>query len=67
MAACKSHEQRTIPVNYEALKAPSQEQKPKEPLTISELMLNTFGGICFLVVANFIFQEAVKYIRELGQ
>jgi len=71
MAGRENHVQDTIPVKYEAQLASIDKsrrvQKLKEPLTISELILNTFGGICFLAVANFLFEEAVKYLRQLGQ
>ena len=71
MAGRENHVQDTIPVKYEAQLASIKEtrsiQKPKEPLTYLELMLYGFSGGCLLVVGNFIFQEAVKYLRQLGQ
>ena len=67
MAAGKSHEQRTIPVNYEAQKAPNQEQKPKEPLTFPEFILFGFTAVGGYYIVSFLFEEAVNFIKELGQ
>lgn len=67
MAVGRIHEQDTIPVRNESQNAPKKEQDPSEPLTIQDILVYFFAAVSGYAIINFIYTEAVNFIKELGQ
>jgi hypothetical protein len=64
MAAGGIHEQETIPVKFESPKAAKSETGP---FNIAELIILTTAAVGGWYILSFVYEEAVKFIKELGQ
>ena len=67
MAAGGNREQITIPFKRESPKAAKKESKITDPLTFPEFILFGFTAVGGYYIVSFLFQEAVKYLKQLGQ
>ena len=64
MAATRNSEQATTPIKHESPKAAKSETGPFNIAELIILITATVGGFH---IFNFICEEAVRFIKELGQ